>query len=232
MTDTLRRLIVRAFDPETPPPADPPPAPESTPPPPAPEATPPPSDDSAARLKIVEAELDRARKEAAKYRTRNEEEANAVVLAVRQALGIAPEDAAKDPEALAKKLEETSSRAAELEGLVRELRLEKAFSAAASKTGADPDLTWAVLKARGSVSEVDVDSENLGEALVALIEAEIEKNPKLRQGPGAPTRSGTDISGGTGTKTFTRDELRKMTPEEIEEHFEEIERQMAAGQIR
>lgn len=181
------------------------------------------------RIGVLEAELKRARDEAASRRVTNREQAaefESFKKGLAAALGLG-EDESQEPD-----VEGLQKTITDLTAQNRDLILEKEWARAAEKAGADPDLTWAISRSSEFVSNLDVQSEELGASLVEYLEKAIEENPKLKAGPGAPPKSGTEIKGGTRTKTFTREELRGMTPEEIDQNWESISEQMKTGQVR
>jgi hypothetical protein len=226
---TLIALIRRPFDD---PPAE---APETPQEPSGSTETPEPTTETRSqnpdvsdRLEVLENELKRARDEAASRRVQNREQAaefESFKKGLAAALGIETQEEQPDPEKMA-------STITELQAQNRALRLEKLWASAASKAGADADLTFALARSSDFVRDLDVDSAGIEESLVDYLEKAISENPKLRAGPGAPPRSGTEISGGTGTKTFTRAEIEGMTPDEIEKNWDAISEQMASGRIK
>lgn len=228
----ITNLLRRAYDPDPKPDAGAGDGDEGAPDPKAgdegaPDPKPEPKDDPNDRISVLEAELKRARDEAAKRRIGAKEakaEKDSLVKSIAKALGI--DDGDPDPEKLAADLEATRAEN-------KQLKLGAEFAKAAKAVGADADLAWAVLQTSGEfVSTLDVNSEGISEDLESFLKTAIDHNPKLKQGPGAPAKSGTDIKGGTQKKTFTREEVQAMTPDEINQNWDAISHQMEAGAIR
>lgn len=178
-------------------------------------------------------EIKKARDEAAKTRKSSQEKAekkaqeqrDELLKAIGSALGLETGDGDVDVEAV-------QQRSNELESELRELKLERRFQSVAGDRKADPDLAFTLFKTSDAFQSVSLDDDDLEETLGDWIDEALEKHPNLKAGPGVPNRSGNDFSGGTGSKTFTRDELRNMTPEEINEQWDAISEQMKAGKVR
>lgn len=109
------------------------------------------------------------RAEAAKHRT-DKNKAEKQLKAIQKALGL---DDDPDPDELKKQLTERDQR-------IRTLAIENAFGKVASKLGADPDLTLAVLHRKGTLDALDVDDSSFAEALEAEVKKLLEANPKLK----------------------------------------------------
>lgn len=109
------------------------------------------------------------RAEAAKHRT-DKNKAEKQLKAIQKALGL---DSDPDPEELKNQLSTKDQR-------IRELAIENAFGKVASKLGADPDLTLAVLHRQGVLDTLDADDAKFAEALEAEVKSALEKNPKLK----------------------------------------------------
>lgn len=131
-----------------------------------------------------------------------------------------PVDPAKLAEQLAAEkaaAEESAAAAlAERDAQIRELTVKAALPTAMAKASADPDLTLAVLTASGALSKLDPTAESFTADLESAVKAAVESNPKLKVAPVA-VRSGAEIPGRSGgSDQVTRDQLAKMTPEQIE----------------
>ncbi|HQD86971.1 MAG TPA: hypothetical protein PK822_08715 [Bacillota bacterium] len=113
--------------------------------------------------------VQKLRKEAAKYRT-DKNKAEQRLKAIQKALGL---DDDPDPDELKKQLTERDQR-------IRTLAIENAFGKVASKLGADPDLTLAVLHRRGVLDTLDVDDSSFAETLEAEVKKLLDANPKLK----------------------------------------------------
>ena len=147
-------------------------------------------------------ELEKARKQAAKYRTeRNSERQRIQSLedqnkAILQALGISSEED-DDPEA----------RVAELQRENRRLRARQSFDVAAREAGADEDLTWGYFLARGEIDALDPDSDDFAETLQASISAALEAKPGLASTPPPPPKGGADLDDDGNPDATPEDEL-------------------------
>lgn len=133
-------------------------------------------------------ELQKARRQAAKYRTeRNSERQRIQALedqnkAILQALGVTS-DEDDDPEARAEALQRENRR----------LRARQTFNAAARAAGADEDLTWGYLLARGEIDSLDPDSDDFDETVQATIDSALEAKPSLAVSPPPPPKGGADL---------------------------------------
>jgi len=137
------------------------------------------------------------RAEAAKYRREKREEAKKVdkldaqLKAIQKALGL--EDQEPDAEQLEKEL-------GGLKAQLKEERLHNRFMQAAITAEADPELTYAYLKYRGDLDDLDVDDDNFSKDLKGIIEGAMESNPKLKVGKEPPKKSGDNQSDDKGSK--------------------------------
>lgn len=113
--------------------------------------------------------VQKLRKEAAGYRT-GKNKAEKQLKAIQKALGLAEET---DPEELKNQLTEKDQR-------IRSLAIENAFGKVASKLGADPDLTLAVLHRKGTLDALDVDNDSFTDTLEAEVKKLLDTNPKLK----------------------------------------------------
>lgn len=146
------------------------------------------------------------RGEAAKYRTEAKtaaEQAQAELTdRIAKAFGL-KEEAAADPEALAKAAAEAQANAAKA---ARELAIFKA----ASTAGADPNRLLDSNSFMTSVSGLD---PNDGAAITSAIQSAIAANPILKAVQ-ATAASGTELGGSQETGQITEQQLAAMTPEE------------------
>lgn len=150
-------------------------------------------DDSDLDPEALRRELERTRREAANRRVQlrereqdieNLQEQNRRIL---EALGITDDtDDPDDPSAEAERLRTENRR----------LRTQNRFDAVAREAGADSDLTWGYLLARGEIESLDPDAENFADTLRERIDAALEAKPSLRvtttPPPGPPDLDGPD----------------------------------------
>jgi hypothetical protein len=136
-------------------------------------------------------EFSKARKEAGKYRTeRNGTAAELTTLksqmaALHKHFGLADDS---DP---AKIAEAATAERDKLAGENRQLKIDAAFSAAASKHKADPELTLAVLRSGGALDKLDPANDTFTADLESAVKEAVEKNPKLKATQAV--RSGNDL---------------------------------------
>lgn len=149
-------------------------------------------------------ELSKTRREAAKHRTeRNAERERVTALesqnkAILKALGIADDDDNNDPSVEVEKLRQENAR----------LRTRQSFDASAREAGADEDLTWGYLLARGEIDALDPSSDDFAKTLQESIAAALEAKPSLAIKPRPPSRGGADFDSG--------DDTEQVKPEEME----------------
>lgn len=147
------------------------------------------------------------RGEAAKYRTEAKtaaEQAQAELTdRFAKVFGL-KEDAAADPEMLAKAVSEAQQKAAQS---ARELAIFKA----ASTSGADPSRLLDSNSFMSSVAGLDPSD---GAAVSAAIQAAIAANPNLKAVQAAAA-SGTELGGSGETGQITEQQLAAMSPEQI-----------------
>lgn len=117
----------------------------------------------------LQKELERARKEAAGYRSR-----------------------LRDTEAKLKSTQELSSQVDQLTSELNELRIRGALSSVASDVGVDADLTFAHLSSRGLLSGVDHSD---AEALKEIVEKAADEKPALRLQRARPLGDGAAANG-------------------------------------
>jgi len=163
-------------------------------------------------------ELERARKEAAKYRTERkqwQDQLQQLRDTVAKALGI-KDDKEIEADKLAGELQQLKAR-------YRQERLRGAFWRLADKLGADGELAYAYLYAAGDLDDLDVDAEDFEELLGQRIQSAIKANAKLRKDAPPAGKSGAEFGGG-GDGTLTLDQIRAMTPEQINANWDRIQK--------
>jgi hypothetical protein len=154
------------------------------------------------------------RADAAKYRTEAKtaaEQAQAELAArFGKVFGFGEEEAAADPEALARAATEAQQNAAKA---ARELAIFKA----ASTAGADPNrlLGWSPF-----MSSVEGLDPSDGAAITAAIQSAVADNSFLKAVQAAAA-SGTELGGTGETGQITEEQLRNMTQEQIAKAFDE-----------
>lgn len=146
-------------------------------------------DDSNLDPDALRRELEKTRREAANRRTQLRdrekqlqtlEEQNKTIL---KALGIADDDE-DDPEA----------KVSQLQAENRRLRARQAFDGVAREAGADEDLTWGYLLARGDIDSLDPDSDDFQDTLQEKVTQALEAKPSLRTTPAPPPKGGADLN--------------------------------------
>lgn len=166
------------------------------------------------------------RDEAAGHRTGKkaaEDRAQGILAAVMQAAGLQP-DGKPDPEKVIAELRtQHDQTAAEL----RQLRIDGALSAAASKHQADPRLARALLLSDGALNGLDPAAADFADQLDAALAKVVAEVPAVKLAPAAPAPppapAAPPVSGGqfngpgaqNGVAQLTRDDLKGMTPEQI-----------------
>lgn len=103
---------------------------------------------------------------------------------------------------------------------------------AAVSEGANPKRVDALLKLV-DLSNVTVDDDGTVDstAVAAAIKAGLEEFPEFKAGDGKGAgRSGGNFNGGDG-KTWTRDEISKLSDDEFDKHKDEIQAAVAAGKV-
>ena len=190
------------------PPAEPPPAP---PPPAGPSVA-----DLQAQLERQQGDLKKAREEAARYRTRNDEETGGLKKALGAWLGVEGDQ----PADANKVLEELQKRDQARERELASLRLTNALEQTARQHGADVDILAPYLRGSGRLDKLDPAAPEFSGQLDALVADLVSKQPKFKangHGGQAPPRGGSEFPGGNqGPPLLTRDDLKTMTPEQID----------------
>ena len=135
--------------------------------------------------------IQRANKEAAKFRVEKnevEDKYKNLIDNLGKALGFVEENT-NDAEALADKVEKLQSEN-------KNLKLMQAFNNVVKTEGADEELTWSYLMAKGGLTELDVDDPELTGKLTEMIGAAVESKPVLKTdaSPAVAKKSGIDMS--------------------------------------
>jgi hypothetical protein len=197
---------------------DPAPANPPTPPTPPPPGNEPPTPDIReiqAQLERQGKELEKARQEAAKYRTRNDDETGSLRKALAGWLGSEGEKT-PDPNQV---LEQLQARDKAREAEVNRLRVTTALERTARTHGADVDLLEPYLRGTGRLDQLDAADPKFSDALDGLVAELVEKQPKFKangNGGQVPPRGGSEFPGGNpGPRLLTREDLHGMTDEEI-----------------
>lgn len=136
--------------------------------------------------------IQRANKEAAKFRVEKketEEKYDALIQNLGKALGFVEEDNANNAEALADEVTKLQSEN-------RSLKLMQAFNNVVKTEGADDELTWSYLMAKGQLGELDVEDTELSSKLAELVKQAIESKPALKAAEASTSvaKSGSDMS--------------------------------------
>jgi hypothetical protein len=136
--------------------------------------------------------IQRANKEAAKFRVEKketEEKYDSLIQNLGKALGFVEEDNANNAEALAEKVEKLQSENTSL-------KLMQAFGNVVKTEGADEELTWSYLMAKGQLTELDVDDTELSSKLAELVKVAVESKPALAASEASTSvaKSGSDMS--------------------------------------
>lgn len=148
--------------------------------------------------KFDEDYVKKLRTEAAKHRT-EKKKAEDQLSKVLKALGVGDE---ADPDKLKDQISQKDKR-------IRSLAIENAFGKVASKLGADPELTMAVLHRKGALDALDVDGEGFTAALEAEVKAALEANPKLKATDPAKTGDSGSDKNPDGSKVSMNDLIRR-----------------------
>jgi len=136
--------------------------------------------------------IQRANKEAAKFRVEKketEEKYDALIQNLGKALGFVEEDNANNAETLAEEVTKLQSEN-------RSLKLMQAFNNVVKTEGADDELTWSYLMAKGQLGELDVEDTELSSKLAELVKDAIESKPALKAAEASTSvaKSGSDMS--------------------------------------
>jgi superfamily II DNA helicase RecQ len=136
--------------------------------------------------------IQRANKEAAKFRVEKketEEKYDSLIQNLGKALGFVEEDDANNAETLAEEVTKLQSEN-------RSLKLMQAFNNVVKTEGADDELTWSYLMAKGQLGELDVEDTELSSKLAELVKQAIESKPALKNAEASTSvaKSGSDMS--------------------------------------
>jgi len=136
--------------------------------------------------------IQRANKEAAKFRVEKketEEKYDSLIQNLGKALGFVEEDNANNAETLAEEVTKLQSEN-------RSLKLMQAFNNVVKTEGADDELTWSYLMAKGQLGELDVEDTELSSKLAELVKQAIESKPALKAAEASTSvaKSGSDMS--------------------------------------
>jgi len=136
--------------------------------------------------------IQRANKEAAKFRVEKketEEKYDSLIQNLGKALGFVEEDNANNAETLAEEVTKLQSEN-------RSLKLMQAFNNVVKTEGADDELTWSYLMAKGQLGELDVEDTELSSKLAELVKQAIESKPALKNAEASTSvaKSGSDMS--------------------------------------
>jgi len=132
-----------------------------------------------------------------------------------KALGLIQYDTPVDPQELIAQAAEREAQALEREAKaaakLRAYELEKALTNAANKVDGDLDILTPYLRGTGALDALDPDADDYLDQVSAVVAAAVEANPKLKKAApvAAPSRSGGDISNGTG--------IPKKGPESVDD---------------
>lgn len=158
--------------------------------------------------------IGKTRTEAATNRTKANmasEALSATRDAIAKALGLKEDD---DPV----KAAQTAAEERDLARAERkQLRVENAVLRSAHQHGADPESLTDSRSFMKLLEAIDPDADDFAAQVGAAIKAAVEANPNLKaQGSTAPPRSGGPVGGGTPAKgQLSRDDLKGMTPAQI-----------------
>ena len=136
--------------------------------------------------------IQRANNEAAKFRVEKketEEKYDSLIQNLGKALGFVEEDNANNAETLAEEVTKLQSEN-------RSLKLMQAFNNVVKTEGADDELTWSYLMAKGQLGELNVEDTELSSKLAELVKQAIESKPalKIAEASTSVAKSGSDMS--------------------------------------
>jgi len=157
------------------------------------------------------------RSEAAQYRKKLRD--------LEKALKAKEEAELSEQERLQKRVVEYEAKLAELERERQERTLQYEVKLRAAKLGiVDPDAAWRLVDLAAIEFNEDGIPLNIEDVLKDLLKAK----PYLRGTPAAPPMGATNPERKRSTN-LTRESLKKMSPEEINQHWEEISRFLSEG---
>ncbi len=133
-----------------------------------------------------------------------------------KALGIGGEDE-QDPQALLdaanEKTTEQQKRIDELVSQVNSYKREQAIDEAIGNRNVNKRLLKAVLAQDNALKDLDVDSDNFADQVSEAVNDAIKNTPELVQA--TPGKSGIDPTNTNSERPITRDDLKTMSPEDI-----------------
>lgn len=208
----------------TPPPTAPPSAPATTAPPPAQTASPgtqstgPTIEQLQAQLAHSNSELDKARKEAAGYRTGNRGAMAEAAKLLAAASGVElPPDAPPD---LTTQVKQLIERDKARDARMRQLEIDNTLKDVLVKHGVDHDMTRAMLAAQGTLNDLDPHVDGFVKTLDDAVKKLVTDKPNLKVAttPAPPTRTSAPMTPGQNqTPQLSREELTAMKAEEVAE---------------
>lgn len=145
-----------------------------------------------------------------------EEARNALVQDIAKALGLAEDE--QDPqqllEAANEKTAEQQKRIDELVGQINEHKRAAAVSDAIGARQVNSKLMRALLAQDNAYAQIDVNSDNFADQVSEVVDRVLAENPEIVQV--ARGQSSVDTSNtNNGQKPITRDDLKTMSPEDI-----------------
>lgn len=168
--------------------------------------------------------VERLRRENARYRTENKEALEKaseeaatrareeLAQSIASTLGLADDGEPVDPEELVRQAElratESEERASGALKALRDYEIKDAVVTAAQSKSGDAALLIPYLKGKGALKGLDPEADDFADRVSAIVEAEIEANPKFKVDTATvvPSRSGGDFSGGTGAGSALADD--------------------------
>jgi hypothetical protein len=169
-------------------------------------------------------ELDKARKEAAGYRTGNKGALAAAARRISAVLGspVADDQDAPDINSLLDQLEPSKHAAAlkSKDDTIRGLKLRATLSENFQSLGLKPGLARAALIDQGHMEKLSaaVDATDFDEQVSTVLEELAELMPEVKGSGTAPTRTSAPFRPNVGHDTqLTQEELAALTPEQVTE---------------
>ena len=195
------------------PPVDPPAPPSGEPP--APPSVDPPSPPEPLDAAAMTRELAEARREAGKYRT----DLNKLQAAQK----LTDEAKLSDEEKRAARVTELETQLADREKALKEKTSYAAVVDAAARLGAaKPAMLHRLIE-----GEIEFDDAGSPKNVDALVKDFLKMNPEFTSTAGHPT--GDAGQGARGRSALTRDDIKKMKPEEINKRWSEVSEVLARG---
>lgn len=208
-------------DPAPTPPVDPPTDPTGGPPaPPAGDPPAPPPSDLPPAPPVLDAEatareLAEARREAAKYRTDLKK--------LQDAQKVADDAKLSEEEKRAARVTELEAQLAEREAALKEKSSHAAVVDVAARLGAaKPAMLHRLI-----AGDIEFDANGSPTNVETLVKEFLRANPEFATTTGRPT--GDAGQGARGKSTLTRDDIKKMTPDQINARWSEVSEVLARG---